>query len=124
MPYLPQRPCKQPGCPHLTNDKSGYCDQHKPAQQRLRDAQRGSANERGYTYQWHKRRTLYLKENPLCAECLKENRITAAEVVDHIKPHKGDQGLFWDESNWQSLCRPCHDKKTAAEDGAFGNKIP
>lgn len=31
-------------------------------------------------------------------------------------PHRGDQKLFWDESNWQALCKPCHDRKTWTED--------
>jgi 5-methylcytosine-specific restriction protein A len=46
----------------------------------------------------------------------------AANEVDHIKPHKGDMALFWDSSNWQSLCKPCHSAKTATEDGGFGRK--
>jgi 5-methylcytosine-specific restriction protein A len=29
--------------------------------------------------------------------------------------------LFWDQSNWQPLCHTCHSKKTAREDGGFGN---
>ena len=33
-------------------------------------------------------------------------------LVDHIVPHRGDQALFWDEQNWQPLCKSCHDKKT------------
>jgi len=122
MPYKPARPCRQPGCPGLTNDHTGYCDKHKPQVLKQQNSERPSANERGYTYRWHKVSRLYLQANPLCAECLKEGRTTAASVVDHIKPHKGNQALFWDENNWQSMCRPHHDKKTAAEDGAFGNK--
>jgi 5-methylcytosine-specific restriction protein A len=51
----------------------------------------------------------------LCVECLKENRLTPAEVVDHIKPHRGDPQLFWDVSNWQSLCVAHHNIKTAKE---------
>jgi len=39
-----------------------------------------------------------------------------ATVVDHITPHKGDNDLFWDRANWQSLCESCHNRKTAAED--------
>ncbi|MGI6721758.1 MAG: HNH endonuclease [Anaerovoracaceae bacterium] len=31
-------------------------------------------------------------------------------------PHRGDQKLFWDRSNWQSLCKSCHDSKTMTED--------
>jgi 5-methylcytosine-specific restriction enzyme A len=42
-----------------------------------------------------------------------------AVLVDHIEPHRGNQGLFWSESNWQSLCKECHDTKTAKHDGGF-----
>ena len=44
-----------------------------------------------------------------------------AREVDHIEPHKGDDTLFWDQDNWQPLCKPCHSRKTATEDGGFGN---
>lgn len=44
-------------------------------------------------------------------------------MVDHRKPHKGDGGLFWNVSNWTALCKPCHDAKTAAEDGGFGHAL-
>lgn len=43
-----------------------------------------------------------------------------AIIVDHIIPHRGDMKLFWDEDNWQSLCKHCHDVKTAKEDGGLG----
>jgi 5-methylcytosine-specific restriction enzyme A len=33
----------------------------------------------------------------------------AATVVDHVVPHKGDLELFWDQSNWQGVCKACHD---------------
>ena len=39
-----------------------------------------------------------------------------AAVVDHIIPHRGDEKMFWDEANWQALCKRCHDKKTMTED--------
>jgi 5-methylcytosine-specific restriction protein A len=42
--------------------------------------------------------------------CEQLGRVTAATVVDHKIPHKGDPQLFWDETNWQSLCAPCHDR--------------
>lgn len=37
-------------------------------------------------------------------------------VVDHIVPHRGDQKLFWDRSNWQPLCEHHHNVKTMTED--------
>jgi 5-methylcytosine-specific restriction protein A len=42
--------------------------------------------------------------------CLARGRTTAATVVDHKIPHKGDQVLFWDQANWQSLCADDHDR--------------
>ena len=54
-------------------------------------------------------------EHPLCAECLKNGVLTPATVVDHIVPHRGDHALFWDEQNWQPLCKDCHDRKTGQE---------
>ena len=41
--------------------------------------------------------------------CEKVGRLQAAHVVDHVTPHKGDLDLFWNRSNWQSLCKTCHD---------------
>lgn len=58
----------------------------------------------------------FLQSHPLCAECRKLGRYTKATVVDHIVPHRGDQKLFWDRSNWQPLCKACHDQKTWRED--------
>lgn len=37
-------------------------------------------------------------------------------MVDHIVPHKGDEALFFDSGNLQSLCKPCHDRDKAAEE--------
>jgi len=121
MPIKPPWPCKKQGCPALTNDASGYCLEHKREAQRQQDKERGSANSRGYDRRWGKARKRFLAEHPLCVECYREGKVVAATVVDHITPHKGNQDLFWDESNWQPLCKSCHDRKTAKENKAFGN---
>ncbi len=68
-----------------------------------------TASERGYNSRWRKARDVYLKANPLCVMCLDQNKVEAATVVNHIKPHKGDQVLFWDKSNWQAVCKLHHD---------------
>jgi len=34
-----------------------------------------------------------------------------ATVVDHIIPHRGDEALFNDRNNLQSLCAPCHNRR-------------
>ena len=59
---------------------------------------------------WRKARQGYLRKHPLCVYCEKQGKTVEATVVDHIKPHKGDTKLFWDKSNWQALCKPCHDR--------------
>ena len=69
---------------------------------------RGSAASRGYDSRWHKARAGYLRSHPLCVCCSANDRTSAAEVVDHVVPHKGDRGLFWDRNNWQGLCWRCH----------------
>lgn len=79
-----------------------------------------SARKRGYTWQWEKARAAFLAEHPLCRRCGDASVVTLARIVDHITPHGGDPGLFWDRSNWQPLCKRCHDVKTATEDGGFG----
>lgn len=72
-------------------------------------ADKQTSAQRGYGYRWQKARAAYLAEHPLCVYCEREGKVTAATVVDHKIPHRGDQELFWDEKNWQSLCKPCHD---------------
>jgi hypothetical protein len=38
-----------------------------------------------------------------------EGRVEAAAVVDHIRPHEGNEVLFWDAGNLQSLCKRHHE---------------
>jgi 5-methylcytosine-specific restriction protein A len=74
---------------------------------------RPTANQRGYTYRWQQARASFLRRSPLCAGCQRRGRITLAAELDHITPHRGDPRLFWDQTNWQPLCKSCHSRKTA-----------
>ena len=71
---------------------------------------------RGYNSKWRRESKKFLEIHPLCVRCLEKGIATPATVVDHIIPHRGDQELFWDRSNWQPLCKKCHDRKTMTED--------
>lgn len=120
MPKRAPRPCRQPGCPKYAGN-SAYCAAHAAKRGAEHEARRGSSAARGYGGKWQRERAAYLAANPICTEHWKLGRVVLANVVDHIVPHKGDQKLFWSRSNWQPLCKPCHDAKTAREDGGFGN---
>lgn len=62
------------------------------------------------TARWKRLRLHRLDQEPLCRLCRDRfKRITPANVCDHIVPHKGDEQLFFDYANTQSLCKPCHD---------------
>ncbi|PKI19397.1 HNH endonuclease [Pseudomonas monteilii] len=63
---------------------------------------------RPYGYRWQQAREGWLRKNPLCVRCLQSGLSKPANVVDHIQPHRGDMTLFWDRTNWQSLCTNCH----------------
>lgn len=75
------------------------------------------------TGRWRKLRLIHLGASPLCRMCADEGRITAATVCDHIKPHKGDVALFYDQANLSSLCKHCHDRHKKREEMS-GRKTP
>ena len=54
----------------------------------------------------------------MCEECKRQGRITPGEEVDHIIPRQLRPDLTYDPDNLQYLCKPCHQAKTAKEQGA------
>lgn len=118
MPHRPNTPCKHPGCNQLVPFGRAYCTKHSAMH--LGDGR--TTKEKGYTRRWQKARESFLKTHPLCVRCQAAGHLIPATVVDHIIPHRGDQRLFWDKSNWQPLCKSCHDKKTMTEDRLFEYK--
>lgn len=82
---------------------------------------------------WRKTAATWLEYYPCCVLCLVRGRInqgamdnqTARQrnlIVDHIAPHRGSSDLFWDQSNWQTLCRmPCHDQDKQRHEAAGRN---
>lgn len=125
--------CKHPGCRRPVPRGVDFCGQHKSdaekhaaAARKAREARRtafkGSSAKRGYGYRWQKLRNRFIAQHPFCEQCMKQGRLTIATDIDHIKPHRGDPILLFDEENLQALCHACHSRKTASEDGGFGNE--
>ena len=63
------------------------------------------------------RRRILERDGWRCRAC---GRAAGRFEVDHVQSiHAG--GEWWDESNLQLLCRPCHFRKSAAE---IANPLP
>lgn len=69
---------------------------------------------------WKKLRGLQLQIEPLCRECRKVGKLTAASVVDHIIP-RTEGGADYDLNNLRSVCKPCHDSITRRAAGGRVN---
>lgn len=114
MPTAPKRPCSRAGCPELQP-----CSTHKPHTapgQTYRERRRAEPWRSIYdTQRWRKLRKDVLARSPLCVDCVGQQRVTLATVVDHVIPHRGDMRLAFDFGNLQTLCDSCHGRKTARE---------
>ena len=124
------KPCRMNGCPNLATS-GAYCPLHAnaragenetkektspPSGKIIYQQDRPSAYRRGYDHNWRKERKKFLMNHPWCVHCLNKGYRTPATEVDHIVPHKGNKRLFWNQDNWQALCKSCHSRKTAKED--------
>jgi 5-methylcytosine-specific restriction protein A len=65
---------------------------------------------------------MVLRRDPVCQDPYdthnKNNETAASTEVDHIIPLR--QGGKNTMDNLQGLCKSCHSRKTALEDGGFG----
>ena len=73
------------------------------------DDRRGSARSRGYDARWERESKAFLRAHPLCAYCELDGIVTAAALVDHLYPHRGDKAMFWEKRWWVPACKRCHD---------------
>ena len=118
MPQQPKRPCSRAGCRRLVGRKG--CDCGK-AQTQDYDRKRENSTKRGYGYRWRKVRLVHLRMEPLCRFCDAEGMTVGATEVDHIVPIR-EGGAHFDHDNLRSLCKSCHSKRTARDNGSFGRR--
>jgi 5-methylcytosine-specific restriction enzyme A len=111
MPMTPRPPCTFPRCPNRS-----------PCPVHARLAPPCVRSSHGYNdAAWNRLRAEHLKREPWCRECRRKGRMTEAKLVDHIVPWRGNEALRLNPENLQSMCWPCHSRKTARQDGGFGN---
>jgi len=99
--------CAQPGCPALV--ASGRCATHAISRPL---ATRGAGHVWYGSLRWRLLRATVLREQPFCRSCRAAGRQVLTAEIDHITKHDGDPRLFWERSNLQGLCKPCHTRKT------------
>jgi len=63
---------------------------------------------------WRSLRSMVLRDIPTCEHCAKRGLVVPASEVDHIDNDPTNN----ERDNLQSLCKPCHSRKTQADRGA------
>lgn len=124
----PLKPCATPGCPELTREF--YCTYHKQKAEKRRAERdkyydrhvRDKKSREFYKSQaWERLRLRALtRDSFLCQECLKNQKLTRANLVHHIRPIRE----HWDErlklENLVSLCHTCHNRVHGGYGGGVG----
>jgi len=100
-------PCRVPSCPGFSVFR-GLCALHLEAEHRAINARRGSSDAQGYGAAWRRVRAHQLRREPLCRVCG-----ALAKEVDHVIRRR--EGGSDHASNLESLCKPCHSRKTHGE---------
>lgn len=114
--------CKHFGCYNLTENKCGYCDEHlKEFEDKEKERRKKLYNTSGkdnifnkfyWSKKWKdKRNYILFRDNYLCQDCLKNNKITEATDVHHIIKLRLAWDKRYDDDNLISLCNDCHKKR-------------
>ena len=128
MPVAPKRPCKfaSRGCRDMAVPGSSCCERHDQERKREADRRRMSDEQVAKVRKWYKLPIWYARRDACLRAalfvCATPGCVSRATDCDHIIPHRGDWALFIEPRNHQALCHSCHSRKTAREDGGFGNR--
>ncbi|OBQ69386.1 hypothetical protein A9K72_09085 [Mesorhizobium loti] len=115
----------------MANKPRTFRPSHLPSREdaaRLYDHDRDQQPWRRWykTARWQRLRAHQLAEEPLCRNCKKHGRITAATVCDHIERHGGDPDRFWN-GPFQSLCDQapwrCHSSEKQRQERQDGGRV-
>lgn len=117
-PMRPKKPCRFPGCPALTYDR--FCPDHALVELTHVTSRKHTNPAFAMIDSWYDSRDWralkaeQLRRFPFCAACSREYNPVIATEVDHIRPIRLG-GRKRDFTNFQSLCKPCHDRKRQQE---------
>lgn len=115
--------CKYPTCFRQLKEP-GYCTEHgklaKPedkkeeyikAERKPFETADSPNSELYQSYEWKMLSRRIRERDKVCLLCGATHHLS----VHHIQPPKGNQDLFFDDSNLITLCIDCHNKQTGNE---------
>jgi 5-methylcytosine-specific restriction protein A len=108
--------CKESGCRALL-DKPGYCEKHRrPQAARPSRPFEGAVRSNYYgSSRWKALARQAVRDAPYCEACGASRADGAILEAHHRTPPRGNEELFFDRGNLQTLCRACHRVVTARE---------
>ena len=115
MPTIPTyTKCIELGCKEQRTKSSSFCEIHGGSPKPM--SEHRWRNQKEYdTPFWQSTRRGQLSRQPLCASCLLRGVVTQANHVDHLFPWTAIGGEAFRRNVYQSLCQPCHSRKTSLE---------
>ena len=118
MPVAPYNlRCSHLGCNNARSKFNLLCVEHggRDTPRYYTNVARQEAHKMYDSAQWKRLRRIKLSENPLCAGCLTEGKVTPASDIDHLFPWRqlGKEAFY--VNRFQSLCHEHHSMKTQQE---------
>ena len=112
--------CPYPSCNTLIEPNEKYCEKHMPPK-RVDNRKNPFEKAKRYntefynTSRWRHLRKKILSETPYCVYYgMSETKLH----VHHKRPPRGNEDLFFDETNCVPVCHGCHGRLTRKEIGS------
>lgn len=114
MPTRPKTKCSHGDCYNPATYR-GRCPTHASQHEQTHRIANLDTKALFNSPRWKQARKIHLQNEPLCRPHKQQGLLHRGTVVDHIIPHRGDETLFWDTNNWQTVCLSYHGAKSQAE---------